>query len=40
MLLPCHGRWTNEEIYVPNSSLFTQDIINWTRTKTKFDLIK
>jgi hypothetical protein len=33
-------RWTNEEIYVPNSKMMTTDIINWTRTRTKFDLHK
>ncbi|PNH06946.1 hypothetical protein TSOC_006643 [Tetrabaena socialis] len=37
---PDESKWTNEEIYVPNSKLMTLDLTNWTRTATKFELHK
>ncbi|KAG2491012.1 hypothetical protein HYH03_010684 [Edaphochlamys debaryana] len=33
-------KWTDEEIYIPNTKMMQHDITNWTRTRTKFELHK
>ncbi|GIL52977.1 hypothetical protein Vafri_8704, partial [Volvox africanus] len=33
-------KWTNEEVYIPNTKVMSLEIVNWTRTKKKFELHK